>query len=414
MTTNASLSTLNAIFKTQFIDTLMKESVADKEARPFTALLRDSGSIQKNSLGRGASFPVVYDRPSTSGTFTTAQTNSAPAKVLEFNPTSIGHLFSPFNLDVDAIYRAMGDKAAYMGMAEFAVKQHTKGVADDLEQALFASGAGEIAEVANDATGTTIDLENDDDVWKFKVGDKLVFSETATGATLSSGEVTVTALDADGYLTVTPALSTVLTSNGILFDGYQIFRSGTQYGPLSANPLPTGLLAYATANTNLHGLNNTTHPRLTIPTVTGSLADPVGAIQSAQMLLQKMGPLGKATAVFVPWSVWIAISQQIDSDNRDKAGGLGEKGYNALRITGPQGPLDVLGSKYVQANTCWLIDPKTFVLAHVGPELVALEKVDGVNALKMRDAGDAVEGRVATRCQLLCQVPAANCRITLS
>jgi len=410
--TSASVTTLNALFKTQYINTLMQQSVADKIARPLTALLRDAGSIEKNSFGRGASYPVIYERPSTSATFTTAQTNGSPVTPAEFNPTVIGHLFSPFQITTDAIYRAMGDKAAFMGMVEFAVAQHTAAVADDLEQALFASGAGELATTVNTTTGTTVQLTAGEDVWKFKVGDELVFGSDL-GVAVQSGSVAVTAISFDGddgYLTVESIASNI--GGGAIEDGYYVFRSGSSAGA-STNPLPTGLLAYATSNTSLHGLNNSTHYRLMIPTVTGDLTDPVAAIQEAQMLLQKIGPLGKASAVFVPWNVWVTISQQVDSDNRDKAGGLGEKGYNALRIVGPQGPMDVLGSKYVQANTCWLVDPKTFKLCHVGPQLVDLEKASG-QVLKVRDALDAVEGRVAARCQLLCLVPAANARITLS
>ena len=408
MTTAASVTNLNALFKTQYVNTLMKESVADKVQRPFLSLLKDSKSIEKNSMGRGLSFPVVYERPATSSTFTTAQTNGAPGLVKEFNPTVVGHIYSPFQISVDAILRAKGDKAAFMGMVEFATKQHSEACADAIEECLFASGAGEMAVVQTSATGTSLVITNDDDVWKFKVGDELVFATSAT-ATLKSQSVTVTALAASGVITV-DALSAIDGGSGVVAGDY-VFREGTAYNN-SANPLPTGLLAYATSGT-IHGLDNSTHYRLRIPTVTGSLSDPVAAIQSAQMLLQKFGPLGRANVCFVPWAIWATIAQSMDDKDQTKPGGLGEQGYTALRVVGPNGPVDILGSRFVQAKTMWLVDPKTLKLCHIGEELIDLEKTTG-QVLKFRDAADAVEGRISSRLQLVCTTPAANARITLS
>lgn len=412
---NASLTTLQSIFKTQYIDKLMQDIILDKENRPLTSLLQDAGAIEYNAYGRGVAFPIVYERPSTSATFTTAQSVVSPALNVEANPSTLGNIFSPFQIEKDALYRAKGDKAAFMSMAELAVKQHTAAVADSLESALFGTGDGVIGHVngAVASGGTTLTLDAGY-VPQFRVGDELVFCATKTG-TVKSGSVTVTAI-AGGYdgttLTIDDAVA-IDSGSGIADNDY-VFRKGDIAASTSALKLVTGLDAYATDNTSLHGFDNTAHPRLQFLAVTGGTADPLSAIKSAQTKLMQNALAGKASVCLVPWSIWLTISEQLDGQDRTRPGGEGVSGYNALKVVGPNGAVSVVGSRYVPANTMFLIDPKVFKLFHVTPKLIELEKDDKGAALRDRDASDVVEGRISARAQLICTVPGANAKITLS
>lgn len=407
---NATLSNLNGLFKTQWAQELMQKNIQDRTQRPLLSLLQDKGRVKKHAMGSGLEYPVVYERPTTSAAFSTAQSNSGPAKQKRLNPTTVGNIFCPFQVDKETQFRSK-DKAAYMNIVRFSIEQHTAAISDDLEQALFGAGDGVLTTVSGAATGTTLTVAPGG-AYVIREGDELVFAATATGA-VKDGSVTVTAVDYASDSVTVDALTAIDSTAGVS-NGDYIFREGSAPNGGALTQV-TGLKAWSQDNTALHGFNNTTHPRLQFTKATGLLSDPVSAIRNAQMEMERLSVGGKANAVFCTWDEWQTIHELLDDKDRTSPGALGQTGYSALRVVGPKGPLEVIGSKYCQPNTMYVVDPASLLLIHITDKLVQLESFgEGGAVLRDRDAADAYEGRLSCRAQLLCTIPSANAKVTLS
>lgn len=407
---NATLTNLSGLFKTQWAQELMQSNIQDKRQRPLLSLLQQAGRVKQHRLGSGIEYPVVYERPSTSATFTTAQSNSGPALQKKLNPTTVGNIFCPFQINKETQFRSKG-KAAYMDIVRFSIEQHTAAISDDLERALFGKGDGVLTTVFGAATGTTLTVAPGG-AYVIREGDELQFAATATGA-VKTGTVTVTAVDYANDQVTVDALTAIDGTAGVA-NGDSIFREGTAPNGGALKEL-TGLDAWATANASLHGFDNTSHPRLRFVAVAGTVGDPITAIRNAQMEMERLSVGGQATAVFCPWDEWQTIHELLDGQDRTSPGALGQTGYNALRVVGPHGPLEVIGSKYCLPDTMFVVDPSSLLLIHITDKLIELEQFGESGAvLRDRDAADSYEGRMSCRAQLLCTIPSANAKISLS
>lgn len=397
------LSSFDAALKVHYTEDRIENMVyADN---PLLAMVPKMESFG----GKNLPIPIIHGNPQgRSATFATAQSNKTNSQIKDFVLTRAKD-YSLASIDNETIDASKGNANAFMEAATTEIDGAIQAVTRSLAISMYGSGSGSIGQASANATGTTLQLKDIEDVTNFEVGMELVFSTADGGGSVKSGSVTVTGVNRDTGAVTVDALNAIDTTTGVAANDY-VFVEGDYDAKIS------GLRAWvpdsAPGSAAFFGVNRTADAtRLGGIRYDGS-AEPIEeALISAASRVAREG--GRPDYVFMSYAKFADLEKALGSkvqyvDQRVNA----EIGFRGILIHGPRGPIRVIPDQNCPSSRAFMLQMNTWKLYSLGKAPKILDS-DGLKMLR-DSAADSVEVRVGYYAQLGCRAPGFNCNIQLA
>lgn len=369
---------------------------------PFLALVPK----REDFYGRNLPIPIQYGVPQgRSATFATAKDNKLASKFEDFVLTRVKD-YALASIDNETLEASQNDAGAFLEAATNEIDSAFLSASRSMATSLFRDGSGKIGTINTTVTGTTLTLEEPNDIVNFEVGMEIQFANPTGPALRDSGEaIGISSVNRDaGTMVVDAALSTIsgLTASDLILQEGDI--SSKVSGLEAWIPSSVTSAAFFGVNrsvdaTRLGGLRVTgTGMPIEEALITGAnrIAREGGAPNYCFMNYDKFAELEKSLGSKVQY-VDVQASAEI--------------GFRGMMIHGPRGPIKVIGDQNNQDNIAWMLDLSKWSLYSLGRAPKILSQ-DGLRLLRESDA-DAVEVRVGYYAQLGCRAPGHNARISL-
>lgn len=356
--------------------------------------------------------PLIYGNPQNrSATFSQAASTDTSSGLKAFLVTRVKD-YSLAKIDNETILASKGNANAFMEAATTEIDGAINSLTRSLATSLYRSGFGKIGSVNATVTGTTLTLQNSDDIVNFEPGMVLVFSASESGDTLrdSGDSVTVSAVNRSaGSMTVT-------TLSGIsgLAEGDSIFVKGDRQDSATPSRLKAaGLEAWcpatSPASTSFFGVDRTTDATR----LAGQRYDATGvpieeALIEAASRVAREG--GKIDHFFLNYAKFSELQKALGSkvqyvDLKVNA----EVGFRGIMVNGPRGPVKVIPDQNCPSNRIFGLQLNTWKLGSIG-KAVRVINTDGLTMLRVTDA-DQVQVRYGSYLNLACKAPGFNINV---
>jgi hypothetical protein len=363
-------------------------------------------------LGKNLPIPIIYGNPQNrSATFSVAQGRDTTSKITDFVLTRVKD-YAVAKVDNETLEASKGNAASFMEAATTEIDGAINSITRSLAVALYRNGSGSIGQCNANATSTSLQLKNADDVTNFEVGMELVFSTADGGGSLKSGSVTVVAVNRDSGLLTVDALSGIDGGTGVAANDY-IIQEGDHDAKVK------GLLAWlpssAPSSTAFFSVDRSVDvTRLGGIRYDGSALPIEEAIIGGIHRVAREG--GKPTHCFVNFSKWDELVKSLGSKVQyiDEIVKAGEAvfSFRSVQVHGPKGPVKVIADQNCPADRAFLLQMDVWKLYSLGKAPRVID-TDGLRMLRQASA-DGVECRIGYYAQLGCRAPGYNANIQLA
>lgn len=414
-------------------DDFMKDLVYRKN--PFLALVPKDESPQ-GMAGKYIPVPMIY-APSQgrSATFTNAQSNQNPAALKSFFVYRVSN-YSLATITNELLEATVGDAGAFIDEGKLQVDSAIRSIANDLAFDLFRVGTGSrgvigtFAQNGTTAGGTTILLQDPQQVVNFEVNMVLVASSSDGGAP-SSDTVTITNINRSTGLLLGTASAASLSANwataGYLAVQGDVASSGStatgadpQAGTTTGYFKVTGLSGWLPVNgptvgesfwgvdrssdsTRLAGVNfNATNE-----SIEEGLID-------ASTLTAREG--GEPDMGFMSFNSWGALEKELGAKVQyvQVKHDMADIAFKGITVNAPYGPVTMMADRNCLSRTGFLLEMGTWKLRSLGkaPHILTYGR-EGLEGIRVYNA-DALEVRIGYYGNLVCNAPGWNSVVQLS
>lgn len=287
-------------------------------------------------------------------------------------------------------------------------------VSNRIEASMFRTGFGEKGTVKSHS-GSTITLVDSGDCAQWDKGEKIVFSASVSSNVLNNSGASLIVAGVDrigGVITFTTAVS-----NALVADGDTCFTKGDRQDSATPSPLKyvgfEGWLPYGGPSATLfNGVDRTVDSRLSGLWLDGTQGQLVreALLDAVRLVAQHEGAASK---IYVNHAHSAQLEHELEGQFQyiDLKMNNQMIGCRGLQINSPEGPVQVLPSKFCPANRAYVIDDSTWKL-HLLGDLVNVFDADGLTMLR-QDTVDGVRFQVFSYGQLACDAPIRNCVVKL-
>tara|TARA_R100000963_G_scaffold34955_1_gene30376 strand:+ start:526 stop:1770 length:1245 start_codon:yes stop_codon:yes gene_type:complete len=382
--------------------------------RPLLALLP-----KRTDFG-GRNMPIVNvfgDPQGRSAVFSTAQGNASQVKVDDFLLTRVSN-YSIAQVGSEAAEASKGDSMAFLSALKASIDGAMNALSNSLETELFRSGTGAIGKVGTYVGGAkTFILTESESVANFDVNMVLVSSATDGSAT-RTGSATITAVDrSTGTITSGSVWDSAITSfapNDFVYAEGDAANAGTN---VAISGLEAWLPATApTGGESFFGVDRSVDSRLYGQYYDASALDVQDGLIDGASLSARVG--GSPDLAFINHvQMRTMIKSLTGSQQYNQVNAVTHKqvvadvGFRSVNITADNGQIDVVAAAKCPAESGFIIEKKTWILASLG-EPVKFLNLDGNKILRSATA-DSLEARLAFRGNLACKAPIYNVRLLM-
>lgn len=399
---------------------------------PLLAMMPKDETLGSNAFVFGVRNAVAQTRAW--GTFSNAQANNAnfAGSSSTYQRFVVGHYndYTTANITGDAIDSAKGNENALIDVltAEIDGALYTAG--RSLAIAMYKNGGGARGQLSStqNLSSTTWQLATVQDIVNFEVGMPLQFAAddgTGNGSLRNSGAVAyVTGVDRDlGTFTVGASLggsaqTPAQIGNAIAASDY-IFQAGDyKAGTITNNNAMVGLAGWIpttapTSSDSFFGVNRSGDATRLAGVRYNGAGGPIEEtlIEAAARLGREGSAPDKAFLNPLNYSQLVkALGSKVIYD-RAKAVDEPDIGFEAVKLHGPRGPIQVISDVNCPFGTSYMLKMDTWALRSIGkaPRIIDL---DEVSMLRISNA-DAYEVRIVSRVCVTCDAPGWNAVITL-
>ena len=371
---------------------------------PFLALIPK----YENFGGENLKLPIKYGIPQgRSATFATAQSNKTNTQLKAFLLTR-NKDYSLASIDNETLEASKGNANAFMEAATTEIDGAIESATRSLAVSMYGSGSGSIGQCNANATSTTLQLKEAEDVTNFEVGMELVVSTADGGGSVKSGSVTVTGVNRDSGALTVDALTAIDSGSGVAANDY-IFVEGDYDSKIKG--LKAWIPNSAPSATAFFGVDRTADvTRLGGVRYDGS-AEPIEeALISAASRVAREG--GKPDYCFMSYSKFADLEKALGSKVQYiDAHASAEIGFRGILINGPRGPIRVIPDQNCPNDRAFMLSMSYWKLYSLGKAPKILDS-DGLKFLR-ESSSDGVEVRVGYYAQVGCRAPGFNVNINL-
>lgn len=376
----------------------------------------------ENFGGKSLPIPLIYGNPQgRSATFTQAQKrgNATHTRYEDFNIKRVKD-YSIATIDNEAMEASRGDSNAFVDLCTTEIDGAIRSLKDSIGQKIWGNGSGAIGKVGS-ISGTTLTLDNPDQVVAFEVGQEIVGAATelsgAIRAVGSSGNgLIISKIDRVNGVLQFPANVTDAT-NGIplLAAGDFLFIRGDRNeagGPsLVMQGIPAWIPRTAPSSTLFWGVDRTVDE-----TRLGGLRFDASNKPIEEGVIDALHFAARHECV--PDHLFLSHT---DHGALQKAMGTRIQiidvkvtatiGFRGFEFQGPKGVMKVFADKNISQGDSWAVKLNTWKLHSLGKAWRPLD-TDGLKMLRQSSA-DGVEVRYGGYMQVGCNAPGYNMYIGL-
>tara|TARA_R100001530_G_scaffold7148_3_gene7982 strand:+ start:522 stop:1790 length:1269 start_codon:yes stop_codon:yes gene_type:complete len=391
--------------------------------RPLLALLP-----KRTDFG-GRNMPLVNiygDPQGRSANFTNARDNASQVSMDGFLLTRVSN-YSVAKIGSEAAEASKGDSMAFLSALKASIDGAMNALSNSLETELFRSGTGVIGVIAaGGVTGSVGTLTEAESITNFNVNQNVVFSDVDGGVVRSVTPLTITAVNRTlGTFTTSAAFSTV---GGVAGDF--IYTEGdtnaTAGAVASSRVAISGLDAWLPSSApsggeSFFGVDRSVDSRLYGQYLNASGYAAATAEQDALIDAASLSARSGGTpdiAFINHTQMRNMIKNLVSSQQYNQVNAVTHKqvvadvGFRSVNITADTGQIDVVAAAKCPAESGYVLEKKTWILASLG-ETVKFLNLDGNKILRSADA-DSLEARLAFRGNLGCKAPIHNVRVLLA
>lgn len=360
--------------------------------------------------GKNLPIPIIYGNPQgRSATFSTAQTNKTNSKIKDFVLTRAKD-YSLASIDNETLEASKGNANAFMEAATTEIDGAIHSAARSLAVAMYRTGSGSIGQCNANATGTSLQLKEIEDVTNFEVGQKIVFSTSDGGGSVKAGSVTVNGIDRDAGTLTVDALTGIASGVGVAANDY-IFVQGDYDAKIK------GLLAWLPSTAPTSGDNFFSVDRSADASRLGGIRYDGSAMPIEEALIgaaaRSAREGGKPDYCFISYSKYADLEKALGSkvqyvDMKVNA----EISFRGIVINGPRGQIKVVPDQNCPNSVAFMLQLNVWKLYSLGKAPKILD-TDGLKMLRESSA-DSVEVRVGYYAQLGCRAPGWNVNVKLA
>jgi hypothetical protein len=315
--------------------------------------------------------------------------------------------YTSFSLDNDAIEQS--EKNAAIQSMKLMFSSTLRAHGDKLETALWGNGSGALGRAASISTDV-VTLANPSDVFNFEVGMTCVFDDTATGASLRTGEADVESIQYSAGTVTFDDMGDVTSEGQTDYIFHKNFENGA--GPI-------GILAWLTdvaATGDAFGTGSfDRYPygeRAAGWKFAGAGMTNREAIIHGLSYGKHFG--GRPDVVF--GNTKQVAKLVVEMQNHVQYDGMTDKKFNlnfrGVKLAGPQGDVLVMGAQKCPENLWVALTRESWSCNYVGDNLVR-NPIRGGKFIDS-EAEDSIRGRWKSSYVLECPLPGWNGRITMS
>jgi hypothetical protein len=354
--------------------------------------------------------PLIYGDPqNASATFSTAADGTTDAELKAFLVTRVKH-YSLAKIDNETILASKGNANAFMEAATVQIDGAINTLSRRLAVSLYRDGFGSIGNINATVTGTTLTLNDADDITNFEKGMVLQFAASSGGDALraSGASVTVSSVNRSaGSMVVSANLSTItgLTSGDFIF-----IKGNRQDSATPSRLMLAGLEAWcpftAPDSTAFFGVDRTSDvSRLAGQRYDASSVPIEEALIEAASRVAREG--GKIDHFFMDYSTFSSLQKALGTKVQYVDLKVSpEVGFRGVMVNGPRGPIKVIPDQNCPSNRVFGVQLNTWKLGSIG-KAVRVINTDGLTMLRVTDA-DQVQVRYGSYSNLACTAPGKN------
>jgi len=316
-----------------------------------------------------------------------------------------------------------GKQEAFIDAVTLMMESKLQAMANNLEIALFRSGAGALGQIGSGYTNTdtSITLTDPNDAKNFEVGMVIVASTTNDGFNVKASSsvdntAIITAIDRyNGVLTMDVdgdfAGTDWAAADYLYRQGDAIQAASSSDGTLKVKGLSAWLpSSVASSGDSFFGMDRYTDvERLAGLKFNGASMSMLRAFTGAGVLAADRGEMPR---LFVTSFQNISqLCDELQGQAFQTDFSTGEVGFSTIKFHIPGiGPCEVLGSRACPTSVSYLLDESKWVLKCSSPKLINIDERDGLT-MRLNATADQLDMRFYFYGQLACLRPGANVRI---
>lgn len=404
---NTDLTSQNAVMKELYGQPIQTVEDLVYRTNPLLALLKKDESAG----GKYIPVPIITSPGTSSSTFSSALSDQSPSESNAFLMTRKKD-YAIATIDWETVLASQTDKEAFVKALKFAVDGAFRGCTNRIATKLFLDGTGTfgaISTIGSVGTGI-IQLTNVGDVARFEKNDVLQANATSGGTPRATLGYVIAVNRRAGQITVSDTSVTGAAGNptGWTTSDSLLIRGNN-------NACIAGLSAWLpstapTTGDSFYGVDRSEE----VERLSGWYHDGSGQnIEEAIIdLLSFVSREGGMPDKFITNPIsYAALEKQLGSKVQyTTLEGPGKIRFNALKINGPSGVIDVLQDRSCPSATGFALQMDTWTL-------LSLDRAPHVEDYGsdefLRTTADAVEARVNSYSNLACNAPGWNGRVLL-
>lgn len=402
---NTDLTSQNAVMKELYGQPIQTVEDLVYRTNPLLALLKKD----EEAGGKYIPVPIITSPGTSSSTFSSALSDQAPADSSAFLMTRKKD-YAIATIDWETVLASQTDKMAFVKALKFAVDGAYRGCTNRIATKLFLDGTGTFGTIAaGGITAGVITLSNPGDIARFERNDVLQANATSGGTPRATLGYVIAVNRVAGTLTVSDTSITGAAGSPIGWvAGDSLLIRGNN------NACITGLTGWLPATVapgeNFYGVDRSKdRSRLAGYYHDGSGSNIEEAIIDLLSFVSREG--GMPDKFITNPISYAALEKQLGSKVQyTSLEGPGKIRFNALKINGPSGVIDVLQDRSCPTATGFALQMDTWTL-------LSLKKAPHVEDYGsdefLRTTADAVEARVNAYSNLACNAPGWNGRVLL-
>lgn len=368
--------------------------------------------------GRNLPVPIIFGNPQgRSATFSTAKKNKTPSKITQFTLKRMKD-YALASVDNETLEASRGNPNAFMEALATEVDGSIQSATRSLAIAMYGSGSGSIGKIkvsGFSVGGTTLTLDDTENITNFEVGMTLAVSATngGTATSVKAGVMKIVGVNRNtGVITMGETVDNADPLKGIaaIADGDYIFVEGDY--DLRLSGLEAWLPSGTVSSDPFFGVNRTADvTRLAGQSINGSMLPIEEALIDGITRASREG--GNVSHIFLSFSKWGDLEKALGSKvTYVDVGATANIGFRGIMLNGPKGPVRVIPDQNAPSNRAFGLQLDTWKCYSLGPAVKMLMS-DGNRILREADS-DSVELRVGGYAQLGCRAPGFNFNLQLS
>lgn len=382
---------------------------------------------KKEAEGDAMTVPLAYDVSAGMGaTAATAYANATTAQRIKFIVTPF-KTYQQNLIDMSQSIWTKGSENSVADLAEDEAQKAMDGCKRQFDQALAATGYGEIATISANSGGGpyTLTLSQRSDILPLVTGATYVTKATPAAASLDTGSITITGINPSALTIVVTANGGWTPTNGHVIGIQGTMSASTAFASWPGIPgwIPPASARPISQSDSFFGVNRSANElKLAGAYLDGSGANTtvgtLGILEGINILAHAIAdvPGANPDTVVMSFSNRGKIVAQLQTQGRyresDTKGQDIDVFYRTVTIVGPTGDMEIVGSSNWASNLVAVLDKSTWWLASPDNEPFKPMGLDGIPFQNVPGTDQAVCGYRASAF-VYCDAPGHNGMLTV-